>query len=154
MKTIKSTFWKYLQFFRGFFKTLWNCDFSQNFHTRKLSEVTVFYVVYNKIKRTLVYDLDNNPSSNNYEQRDNENHKLLSKVLKQMRQKDLNRPIIGQLNMNSIRNKFQFLADQINYNLDMLISKSKQCNFYQMDFRNFLDKTVAQIGEVYSLRKR
>ena len=81
--------------------------------------------MYNKIKRTLVYDLDNNPSSNNYEQRDNENHKLLSKVLKQMRQKDLNRPIIGQLNMNSIRNKFQFLADQINYNLDMLISKSK-----------------------------
>ena len=81
--------------------------------------------MYNKIKRTLVYDLDNNPSSNNYEQRDNENHKLLSKVLKQMRQKDLNRPIIGQLNMNSIRNKFQFLADQINYNLDMLIFKSK-----------------------------
>ena len=81
--------------------------------------------MYNKIKRTLVYDLDSNPSSNNYEQRDNENHKLLSKVLKQMRQKDLNRPIIGQLNMNSIRNKFQFLADQINYNLDMLISKSK-----------------------------
>ena len=81
--------------------------------------------MYNKIKRTLVYDLDNNPSSNNYEQRDNENHKLLSKVLKQMRQKDLNRLIIGQLNMNSIRNKFQFLADQINYNLDMLISKSK-----------------------------
>ena len=32
--------------------------------------------------------------------------------------KNLSRPIIGQLSINSLRNKFQFLADQVN-NLKM-----------------------------------
>ena len=37
-----------------------------------------------------------------------------------------NRPILGPLNINSIRNKFSFLASQIGNNLDvLLISETK-----------------------------
>ena len=43
-----------------------------------------------------------------------------------MRQKNLNRPIIAQLNINSIRNKFKFLEKDICANLDiLLISETK-----------------------------
>ena len=46
--------------------------------------------------------------------------------LKELRQKNLNRPIIAQLNINSIRNKFQFLEKEICANLDiLLISETK-----------------------------
>ena len=38
-----------------------------------------------------------------------------------MRQKNLNRPIIAQLNINSIRNKFKFLEKDICANLDILL---------------------------------
>ena len=46
--------------------------------------------------------------------------------LKELRQKKLNRPIIAQLNINSIRNKFQFLEKEVRANLDiLLISETK-----------------------------
>ena len=47
------------------------------------------------------------------------------KVLSNIRQKNSNRLIIAQLNINSIRNKFSFLANMIN-NIDLfLISETK-----------------------------
>ena len=46
--------------------------------------------------------------------------------MKDIRQNNINRPILGQLNINSIRNKFSFLASQIGNNLDvLLISETK-----------------------------
>ena len=41
--------------------------------------------------------------------------------LKDIRQNNLNRPILGQLNINSMRNKFSFFASQIGNNLDVLL---------------------------------
>ena len=46
--------------------------------------------------------------------------------MKDIRQNNINRPILGQLNINSIRNEFSFLATQIGNNLDIvLISETK-----------------------------
>ena len=46
--------------------------------------------------------------------------------LKDIRINNLNRPILGQLNINSIKNKFSFLAYQTGNNLDvLLISETK-----------------------------
>ena len=46
--------------------------------------------------------------------------------LKDIRKNNLNRPILGQLNIKSIRNKFSFLASHIGNNLDvLLISETK-----------------------------
>ena len=42
------------------------------------------------------------------------------------REKNINRPIIGQLNINSIRNKFHFLESEASKHLDiLLISETK-----------------------------
>ena len=38
-----------------------------------------------------------------------------------LRQKNIQRPIIGQLNINSVRNKFGFLCSEISQNLDILL---------------------------------
>ena len=52
--------------------------------------------------------------------------KCCNSSLKELRQKNLNRPIIAQLNINSIRNKFEFLEKVICDNLDiLLISETK-----------------------------
>ena len=43
-----------------------------------------------------------------------------------VREKNINRPIIGQLNINSIRNKFHFLESEASKHLDiLLISETK-----------------------------
>ena len=44
---------------------------------------------------------------------------------KELRQKKLNCPIKAQLNINSIRNKFQFLEKDVCANLDILLSETK-----------------------------
>ena len=52
--------------------------------------------------------------------------KYCNESLKELRQKNLNRPIIAQLNTNSIRNEFQFLKKGVCANLDILrISETK-----------------------------
>ena len=52
--------------------------------------------------------------------------KCRNESLKELIQKNLNRPIISQLNINSIRNKFQFLEKEVCANLDIiLISETK-----------------------------
>ena len=43
------------------------------------------------------------------------------KALTNIRLKNRNRPIIGQLNINSIRNKFDFLCSEISPSLDLLL---------------------------------
>ena len=43
------------------------------------------------------------------------------KALTNIRLKNRNRPIIGQLNINSIRNKFDFLSSEISPSLDLLL---------------------------------
>ena len=48
------------------------------------------------------------------------------KVLTNVRLKNRNRPIIGQLNINFIRNKFDFLCSKISPSLDiLLVSETK-----------------------------
>ena len=47
------------------------------------------------------------------------------KVSKNRDKKKLNRPITAQLNINSIRNKFQFLEKDVCANLDILLSETK-----------------------------
>ena len=65
------------------------------------------------------------PSSKNSDNQESGDFNF-KECLKDIRQNNLNRPILGQLNINSIRNKFSFLASQIGNNLDaLLISETK-----------------------------
>ena len=65
------------------------------------------------------------PSSKNSDNQESGEFNFKTR-LKDIRQSNLNRPILGQLNINSIRNKFSFLASQIGNNLDvLLISETK-----------------------------
>ena len=51
---------------------------------------------------------------------------MSDQILKNIRQKNLYSPIIGQLNINSIRNKFSFLDELVKDYLDiLLISETK-----------------------------
>ena len=43
------------------------------------------------------------------------------KALKTMRTQNLNKIIIAQLNINSLRNKFEMLCEEINGNIDILL---------------------------------
>ena len=52
--------------------------------------------------------------------------KSFGEILNDVREKNINRPIIGQLNINSIRNKFHFLESEASKHLDiLLISETK-----------------------------
>lgn len=99
-----------MQFFRGFFEVFFS---SQKRFSNSSS------IGDNKIKHTLVHNLDNTSGNNSYEQRNNENYEFLSEGLTEMSQKNLKQLIIGQLNINSIRSKSQFLIGQVNNNLDI-----------------------------------
>ena len=50
-----------------------------------------------------------------------EKDKGFSEILNDVREKNINRPIIGQLNINSIRNKFHFLESEASKHLDILL---------------------------------
>ena len=55
-----------------------------------------------------------------------EKDKGFGEILNDVRQKNINRPIIGQLNINSIRNKFRFLESEASKHIDILmISETK-----------------------------
>ena len=60
------------------------------------------------------------PSSKNSDNKESGDFNF-KECLKDIRRKNLNRPILGQLNINSMRNKFSFLAFQIGNNLDALL---------------------------------
>ena len=56
----------------------------------------------------------------------NENIKYYLKLVSSLRRKNLNRIILAQLNINSIRNKFDLLAEEIKGKVDVLmISETK-----------------------------
>ena len=46
---------------------------------------------------------------------------VLLKILNDVREKNINQPIIGQLSINSIRNKFHFLESEASKHLDILL---------------------------------
>ena len=47
-------------------------------------------------------------------------------ILNNVREKIINRPIIGQLNINSIRNNFDFLESEASKHLDILLISEKK----------------------------
>ena len=54
--------------------------------------------------------------------------------LKPLREDNLNRPIFPQININFIKNKFQFLASQIINNVDvLLVSETKLVDSFATD---------------------
>ena len=59
--------------------------------------------------------------SNNHIESDKEKDKCQNINLKSLREENPNHPIFAQINMNSIRNKFEFLASQIINNVDVLL---------------------------------
>ena len=64
--------------------------------------------------------------SNNHIESKKEKNKRQNINLKSLREENPDRPIFAQINLNSIRNKFQFLASQIINNVDvMLVSETK-----------------------------
>ena len=63
---------------------------------------------------------------NNHVESDKENDKCQNINLHSLRQENPNRPIFAQININSMRNKFQFLASQTINNVDvLLVSETK-----------------------------
>ena len=64
------------------------------------------------------------PTSINNSEDQPENKNL--KVLTNIRLENRNRPIPGQLNINSIRNKFDFSYSKISSNLDLLLVLEKK----------------------------
>ena len=66
--------------------------------------------------------------NNSDDQPENRNSKALTNV----RLKNRNRPIIGQLNISCIRNKFGFLCSEIIPNIDLLlVSETKLVTYFQ-----------------------
>ena len=64
--------------------------------------------------------------SNNHIKSEKEKNKIQNINLKSLREENPDRPIFAQININSIRNKFQFLASQVINNVDvLLVSETK-----------------------------
>ena len=59
--------------------------------------------------------------SNNHIESNKKKDKCQNINLKSLREEDPNRPIFAQININSIGNKFEFLASQIINNVDALL---------------------------------
>ena len=64
--------------------------------------------------------------SNNHIESEKEKNKSQNINLKSLREENPDRPIFAQININSIPNKFQFLASQVINNVDvLLVSETK-----------------------------
>ena len=72
-------------------------------------------------------DRYNNPSGKTSQKEKHiEKDQSFGEILNDVREKNINRPIIGQLNINSIKNKFHFLESEASKHLDiLLISETK-----------------------------
>ena len=75
-----------------------------------------------------------------------EKDKGFGEILNNVRVKNINRPIIGQLNINSIRNNFHFLESEASKHLDiLLITETKidesfpSAKFYLNGFSSLTD---------------
>ena len=68
----------------------------------------------------------NSNLSNNHIESEKEKDKRQNINVKSLREENPNRPVFAQININSIRNKFQLLASQIiNYVDVLLVSETK-----------------------------
>ena len=69
---------------------------------------------------------DNPSGKTSHKEKHTEKDQCFGEILNDVREKNINRPIIGQLNINSIRNKFHFLESEASKHLDiLLISETK-----------------------------
>ena len=68
--------------------------------------------------------------SNNHIEKEKKKNKGQNINLKSLREENPGRPIFAQISINSIRNKFQFLASQVINDVDvLLVSETKLDNF-------------------------
>ena len=71
---------------------------------------------------TLKDDCHDNPfGKTGYKEKRMEKDKSFGEILDDVREENINRPIIGQLNLNSIRNKFHFVESEDSEHLDILL---------------------------------
>ena len=71
--------------------------------------------------------------SNNHIESEKEKNKSQNINLKSLREEKPDRPIFAPININSIRNKFQFLVSQVINNADvLLVSETKLDDFFRM----------------------
>ena len=69
--------------------------------------------------------------SNNHIESEKEKKKSQNLNVKSLREENSDRPIFVQININSIRNKFQFLASQVISNVDvLLVSETKLDDYF------------------------
>ena len=74
-------------------------------------------------------DRYNNPSGKTSQKEKRiEKDQSFGEILNDVREKNINRPIIGQLNINSIRNKFHFLESEASKHLDILLISETKIN--------------------------
>ena len=65
---------------------------------------------------------DNPSGKTSHKEKHTEKDQCFGEILNDVREKNINRPIIGQLNINSIRNKFHFLESEASKHLDILLT--------------------------------
>ena len=69
---------------------------------------------------------DNPSGKTSHKEKHTKEDQSFCEILNDVREKNINRPIIGQLNINSIRNKLHFLESEASKHLDiLLISETK-----------------------------
>ena len=65
---------------------------------------------------------DNPSGKTSRKEKHTEKDQSFGEIFNDVREKNINRPIIGQLNINSIRNKFHFLESEASKHLDILLT--------------------------------
>ena len=65
---------------------------------------------------------DNLPGKTGHQEKHIEKGKCFDEILNVVREKNISQPMIGQLNINSIRNKFYFLEYEASKHLDILLT--------------------------------
>ena len=82
------------------------------------------------IKKQILIDIGVSSTSSTLNEKSEMDNKIVDHItkadLKSLRIRNLNKIVVGHLNINSIRNKFDFLAHQVKGNIDILmISETK-----------------------------
>ena len=79
-------------------------------------------IKYNELGYLSKDDRYNNPSGKTSQKEKHiEKYQSFGEILNDVREKNINRPIIGQMNINSIRNNFHFLESGASKQLDILL---------------------------------
>ena len=92
-----------------------------------MKDAQVSLKIINFIMIMIINDRNDNPSGKtSHKEKHTEKDLCFSEILNDVTEKNINRPIIGQLNINSIRNKFHFFESEACKHLDiLLISEAK-----------------------------